>query len=206
MQMATETIGGLGTTRCGDCVLVWGERTYIMGIINMTPDSFSGDGLGVDLEAALARARRFEAEGADIIDIGGESTRPGHKPISPEEELRRVIPVIERLAGEVRVPISVDTYKAPVAERAVNAGARMINDVWGLKQNAKVAEVAAKAGLPLVLMHNQQGTAYQDLLPDIIASLQHSIDVALRAGVSRENIIVDPGIGFGKTAEHNLEA
>jgi len=198
-------IGCLGATRCGDRLLAWGERTYIMGIINMTPDSFSGDGLGVDLEAALARARRFEAEGADIIDVGGESTRPGHKPISPEEELRRVIPVIERLAGEVRVPISVDTYKAPVAERAVNAGARMINDVWGLKQNAKVAEVAAKAGLPLVLMHNQQGTAYQDLLPDIIASLQHSIDVALRAGVSRENIIVDPGIGFGKTAEHNLE-
>ena len=198
-------IGCLGATRCGDRLLAWGERTYIMGIINMTPDSFSGDGLGVDLEAALARARRFEAEGADIIDVGGESTRPGHKPISPEEELRRVIPVIERLAGEVRVPISVDTYKAPVAERAVNAGARMINDVWGLKQDPKVAEVAAKAGVPLVLMHNQEGTAYQDLLPDIIASLQHSIDVALRAGVLRENIIVDPGIGFGKTAEHNLE-
>ncbi|MBI2907691.1 MAG: dihydropteroate synthase [Chloroflexi bacterium] len=199
------TLAGLGTIRCGNTEFLWGERTYVMGIINVTPDSFSGDGLAGNAEAALAQAKRFIADGADILDVGGESTRPGSSPVSVEEELQRVIRVIEHLAAELNVPISVDTYKVEVARRAISAGAHMINDVWGLKHDPALATLAAEKGLPIVLMHNQVGTQYNDLVPDVIASLRASVETALKAGVPEENIIIDPGIGFGKTKDHNLE-
>ncbi len=192
-------------TRIGGREFRWGERTYVMGVINVTPDSFSGDGLAGRPQAALERALAMEAEGADIIDVGAESTRPGSTPIAAEEELRRLIPVLELLASKLRVPVSVDTYKAPVAERALASGAAMINDVWGLKADPGLAQVASRHSVPLVLMHNQKGTQYRDLLPDILNSLQDSVRQAREAGIPDEHIILDPGIGFGKTAQHNLE-
>ncbi|HLF04664.1 MAG TPA: dihydropteroate synthase [Dehalococcoidia bacterium] len=185
--------------------LVWGRRTYVVGIINVTPDSFSGDGLGSDIPAIVEQALRFEAEGADILDVGAESTRPGSAPVDANEELRRLIPALKAVAAQVRLPISVDTYKAQVARRALQAGAVIINDVWGLKADPALAQVAAETGAPLILMHNQATRQYRDLLPDIFASLGHSVDLAHRAGVSQENIVLDPGIGFGKTPDHNLE-
>ena len=191
--------------RCGNTEFRWGERTYIMGVLNLTPDSFSGDGLSWDTEAALAQARRFTAQGADIIDIGGESTRPGGQTISADEEIKRVIPAIERLAGEVSVPISIDTYKASVARRAVAAGARMINDVWGLRQDAGLARVAAEAGLPLVLTSNQRDEPAADIISGVVSDLERAIRQAIAAGVPRECIIIDPGIGFGKSLKQNLE-
>lgn len=193
------------TMRCKDKEFRWGERTYVMGIINVTPDSFSGDGLAGNVEAALAQAKRFIAEGADILDVGGESTRPGSTSVSVEEELRRVIPVIEQIAAAVSVPISVDTYKVEVARCAIAAGADVINDVWGLKHDPELAALAAKEGVPIILMHNQVGTEYSDLVPEVVASLRTSVKAAIRAGVPEENIIIDPGIGFGKTKDHNLE-
>ena len=195
----------LGITRCRGREFRWGKRTYVMGIINLTPDSFSGDGLGGNVATALAQAKRFQEEGADTIDVGGESTRPGATPISADEELRRVIPVLERLAAEISLPISIDTYKWEVARRALEAGASILNDVWGLKQDPRLAEMSAEKGIPLILMHNQQGTAYQKLIPEVIASLKQSLKLALDRGVAWENLIIDPGIGFGKTLEHNLE-
>lgn len=191
--------------RCGNTEFRWGERTYIMGVLNLTPDSFSGDGLNWDTEAALAQARRFTAQGADIIDIGGESTRPNGQTISADEEIKRVIPAIERLAGELSVPISIDTYKASVARRAVAAGARMINDVWGLRQDAGLARVAAEAGLPLVLTSNQRDEPAADIISGVISDLERAIRQAIAAGVPRECIIIDPGIGFGKSLKQNLE-
>ena len=185
--------------------LIWGRRTYVMGIINVSPDSFAGDGLDSDLSAVVEQAQRFQAEGADLLDIGAQSTRPGHTPISIEEEQARLLPALEALAPEVALPISVDTYRAQVASRAVEAGASLINDIWGLKADPKIAEVAAHHNVPLILMHNQAGTDYQDLLPDIFASLLESVLLATGAGVEPRNIILDPGIGFGKTPDHNLE-
>ena len=194
----------LGITRCGNMEFRWGQRTYVMGIVNVDPDSFSGDGLR-DAESAIAQGKRFAAEGADIIDVGGESTRPGFKPISVDEELGRVMPVIERLAGELSVPVSIDTYKSEVARRAVAAGARMINDVWELKRDPKLARVAAEAGVPLVISQNQRGSKFHDFFPELIASLKKSMQIALDAGVAWDNIIIDPGVGFGKTVEQNVE-
>ncbi len=185
--------------------LDWGSRTYVMGIINLSPDSFSGDGLGTDIPAVVEQALRFQEEGADFLDVGAESTRPGAAPVSPEQELRRLIPALEALAPRVSIPVSVDTYKAPVARRAIAAGARIINDVWGLKADLQLAGVAAESGAPLILMHNQETRRYRRLLPDIFASLKHSVGLAIRVGVPRPNIILDPGIGFGKTPDHNLE-
>ncbi len=185
--------------------LIWGRRTYVMGIINVSPDSFAGDGLASDLPAVVEQALRFQTDGADLLDIGAQSTRPGHTTISVEEEQARLLPALEAIAPEVTLPISVDTYRAPVASRAVMAGAGLINDIWGLKADPKIAKVAAHHGVPLILMHNQDGTAYQDLLPDIFASLRKSILLATGAGVEPGNIILDPGIGFGKTPDHNLE-
>ena len=176
-----------------------------MGILNLSPDSFSGDGLGDDVEAAVARAKRLVDDGADIIDIGGESTRPGAQPVSVDEELRRVIPIIKRLAGELLVPLSIDTYKSAVASRAVKAGARMINDVWGLRQDPQLARVAAEAGVPIILVSNQRDIACRDIVTEVISSLEESIKQAMEAGVTCENIIIDPGIGFGKSAGQNLE-
>ena len=195
----------LGVTVCGDREFRWGERTFIMGVLNVTPDSFSGDGLGGDIAATLAQARRLVAEGADIIDIGGESTRPESSPVSADEELNRVIPVIEKLAKEITVPISIDTYKPDVARRALEAGAGMINDIWGLRRNTELALVAAEWGVPLVIMANQRELTYREIIPEVISSLKRGIDLAQDAGVARENIIIDPGIGFGKTLEGNLE-
>jgi len=185
--------------------LAWGKRTYIMGIINVTPDSFSGDSLGSDVRAITEQAARFEEEGADFLDLGAESTRPGHVPITVQEELARLMPALEAVVPRVSLPVSVDTYKSEVARRAIEAGAVIINDIWGLKADPGIARVAATTGAPLIIMHNQQTREYRDLLPDIFASLSHSIEVARRAGVHTENIIIDPGIGFGKTADHNLE-
>ena len=185
--------------------LVWGRRTYVMGIINVTPDSFSGDGLGSDVPAIVDLARRFQDEGADILDVGAESTRPGHDPITADEELKRLLPALETVAGAVNLPISVDTYKAPVAREALSGGACIINDIWGLKADPHLAEVAAEAGAALVMMHNQKGTQYADLVPDVLASLEASVAAALNAGVAKENIVIDPGIGFGKNPDQNIE-
>ncbi|UCG84474.1 MAG: dihydropteroate synthase [Dehalococcoidia bacterium] len=194
----------LGVTRCGGVEFVWGQRTYVMGIINVAPDSFSGDGLD-SVEAALDQAHRFVSQGADIIDVGGESTRPDFTPVSVDEELRRVLPVVERLAGELPVPISIDTYKSSVAREAVAAGARMINDVWGLKRDPETAKVAAENAVPLVITQNQREGAFNHFLPELIDDLRRSMQTAQEAGVDWNNIIIDPGVGFGKTVEQNLE-
>ena len=199
----------------------WGSRTYVMGVINMSPESFSGDAL-CDIEKAVEQGLRFVEEGADILDVGGESTRPltsarvesrvsgrsqgeASRAVAVAEELKRVIPVIQRLSAKVNVPVSVDTYKSEVAKHAVEAGATIINDVWGLKADAGLAEVAKSYKVPIILMHNQQGTDYKDLLSEVKLSLQESVRVAVDAGVARHNIWVDPGFGFGKTPEHNIE-
>ncbi len=203
MPQVQTSLGGL-TVSNGE-TLVWGVRTYVMGIINVTPDSFSGDGLGGDVAAAVDLALRFQDEGADILDIGAVSTRPGHQQVSLDEELRRLMPALEAVANRVKLPISVDTYNAAVARRAVDAGAVIINDIWGLKADPLLAKVAAGTGAGLVLMHNQRGTEYHDLLPDVVSSLESSVGTALEAGVPQVNIIIDPGIGFGKTPDHNLE-
>ena len=184
--------------------LAWGVRTYVIGIINLTPDSFSGDGLGGDVDGAVDLALRFQDEGADILDIGAESTRPGHKQVSLDEELTRLMPALEAIAKRVDLPISVDTYKAAVARWAVDAGAAIINDISGLKAEPELAEVAAETCAGLVLMHSQKDTKYRDLVPDLVSSLKDSVRIALEAGVPRDNIIVDPGIGFGKTPDQNL--
>jgi dihydropteroate synthase len=194
----------LGSTPCGSRVFYWGKQTYVMGVINVSPDSFSGDGLA-DVEEAVARVRRLVSEGADIIDIGGESTRPGSTPLSPDEELRRVIPVVEKLTHKISVPLSVDTYKLEVARQALDAGANMINDIWGLQKEPGLADLAAQKGVPIVLMSNQRGSSCHDIVSAVISDLKRAIKQALDAGVSRENIIVDPGIGFGKTQAQNLE-
>jgi dihydropteroate synthase len=196
----------LATTRCRDTEFRWGERTYVMGILNLSPDSFSKDGLGSDINAIVTRAKCLVDEGADVIDIGGESTRPDSQPIPISEELRRVIPALEKVAGEVSVPISIDTYKSEVASQALRAGASMINDVWGLKRDQRLAQVAARTGVPIVLMSNQRDSDTScDIMVAIIASLKESIKLAIAAGVAEQNIIVDPGIGFGKSAKQNLE-
>jgi dihydropteroate synthase len=199
----------LPATRCGETVFRWGDKTYIMGVVNMSPDSFSGDGLGDDVEAAVAQAKRMVAEGADIIDVGGESTRPGTHPTSPgdiDQELRLVIPVIERLAGEIPVPISIDSYKARVARRALAAGASVINDIWGLKLDPALADLAAETGAPLILMANERDAPPKvGILAKVLYDLEAGVRTAEAAGVPPENIIVDPGIGFGKTLEQNLE-
>jgi len=196
--------GKLGFTRCGRSVFYWGKRTYVMGVINVSPDSFSGDGLA-DAEEAVARAKRLTSEGADIFDIGGESTRPGSTPLSADEELQRIIPVVEKLAQEISVPLSVDTYKLEVARQALNAGANMINDIWGLKKEPGLAELAAQKGVPIAFMSNQRNSPCPDIVSAIISDLKRAIKQALSAGVPWENIIIDPGIGFGKTQEQNLE-
>ncbi|MBE0480525.1 MAG: dihydropteroate synthase [Dehalococcoidia bacterium] len=191
-------------TRIGPVEFIWGSRTYIMGVLNVAPDSFSGDGTP-DVEQAIARGKELAQQGADIIDVGGESTRPDYVPVSLEEETRRVVPVIEALAAGVKVPVSIDTYKSGVACRAVEAGARMINDVWGLKQDPDLARVAAEYDVPLVITQNQRGASFTDFFPELVEDMRRSVDLALRAGVRPENIIMDPGVGFGKTVDQNLE-
>jgi dihydropteroate synthase len=185
--------------------LVWGARTYVMGVLNVTPDSFSGDGLGTDVEAAVAQARRFVEEGADLLDVGGESTRPGFQPIPPEEEIRRVVPVIQRLVAEVDVPVSIDTYKAVVARAGLEAGAHMVNDIWGFRHDPEMAPLVAEFGVPAVVMHNQRGREFRDVLGDIRAGLEASVGIAGEAGVPAERLVADPGFGFGWTEVQNLE-
>ncbi len=198
----------ISATHIGNTDFRWGERTYIMGICNLSPDSFSGDGLGGDIEATLAKAQRMVEEGADIIDIGGESTRPGMEPQSIDDidkELRLVIPAIERLAGEISVPISIDTYKYGVAVRALKAGAAMLNDIWALQRDPRLAQLAAEQNVPIIMMSNQRDAPVDDIMPTIITDLERAVRQAIEAGVPEHNIIVDPGIGFGKSLEQNLE-
>lgn len=191
---------------------VFGQRTYIMGILNVTPDSFSDGGLYFDWEKAVAKAHEMVAAGADIIDIGGESTRPGADPLPLEEELRRVIPVVDRLVREVKVPLSVDTYKAEVARQALEHGATMINDISGLRADPDMARVVARFDCPVVVMHikgtpknMQDNPTYEDVIAEVKEYLRQGIELAVAAGLSREKVIVDPGIGFGKNLEHNLK-
>ncbi len=181
------------------------KQTLVMGILNITPDSFSDGGNYDELEAAVHQAKQMEADGAHLIDIGGESTRPGHTPVSEEEELRRILPVIQALHSEISIPISVDTYKAEVARQAIEAGASIINDVWGAKKEPNIAEVAAELNVPIILMHNQSERSYVNLIDDMLKGLQESVAIALKAGVKEENIVLDPGVGFAKTAEDNIQ-
>ena len=191
---------------CGSYKLKLGSRTYIMGILNVTPDSFSDGGGFLEIEKAVEHAKKMVLAGADIIDIGGESTRPGSKEVLAEIELNRVLPVVSRLVKEIDVPISVDTYKAEVAEKVLEAGAHIINDIWGLQRDSNMASVIAKYNVPIVIMHNQMGTEYEkDIMTSIKDFLEKSIKIALKAGIKKENIILDPGIGFGKSFEQNIE-
>lgn len=192
--------------------LVLGERTLLMGVLNVTPDSFSDGGLYFDADAAVARALEIERAGADILDIGGESTRPGSEGIPAEEELRRVMPVLEKLQGKLRIPISIDTAKAEVAEAAAGAGAEILNDVTALRQDPRIAEVARRRKLPLILMHMrgrprtmQKNPFARDVLRDVANGLRKAVAVARRAGVRKSQIILDPGIGFGKSFAQNYE-
>ncbi|MFD1021167.1 dihydropteroate synthase [Thalassobacillus hwangdonensis] len=175
-----------------------------MGILNVTPDSFSDGGKYNDLDRALDQAKKMERDGAHIIDIGGESTRPGHEPVSEEEEIRRVVPIIGYLSKELNIPISIDTYKAEVARQAIEAGASIINDVWGAKEEPEIAEVAAEYGVPIILMHNRTNKDYVALIDDMKEDLKESIAIAKAASVKDEHIILDPGVGFAKTPEDNL--
>lgn len=182
------------------------ENTYIMGILNVTPDSFSDGGRYNEIDAALVRAEEMIRDGAAILDIGGESTRPGYVPVSEEEEMQRVLPVIEAIKKHFTIPVSVDTYKSRVAEAAILAGADLINDIWGLKADAKMAEVIAKHGVACCLMHNRSNTEYGLFPEDMLTDLQASLDLAKKAGISEDKIILDPGVGFAKSYEQNLEA
>jgi dihydropteroate synthase len=200
----------LTSTRIGPTTFRWGERTYVMGILNVTPDSFSGDGLlvaaGDPVEAAVATGRRMVAEGADLLDVGGESTRPGHVPVHADEERRRVVPIIAALRTALPdTPLSIDTTKPAVAEAALAAGADLVNDIWGVGPDDGLARLAADHGIPLVVMHNRTEPRYTTFLPELIADLQRALEHALALGVAWERLIVDPGFGFGKTPEHNLE-
>ncbi|MFB9273962.1 dihydropteroate synthase [Cohnella cellulosilytica] len=182
-----------------------GQRTLIMGILNATPDSFSDGGRYNEAEAAAARAGQMASEGADLIDIGGESTRPGHDPISAEEELARVLPVIRAVKARVKLPISVDTYKAETARQALEAGAHILNDVWGFKRDPELARVAAEFGCPVILTHNRDNRDYRDFMADALNDLRESVRIAREGGVADENIWLDPGMGFAKDYEENLE-
>ncbi len=216
--MSATTVPHPPPTQCGSLTLDWGSRTYVMGIVNVTPDSFSGDGT-MDVAQAIEQGVRMVEAGADILDVGGESTRPGSSPIEAAEELRRILPVIEGLRERVAAPISVDTYRAEVADAALTAGASMVNDVWGFRRDPDIAGVVASRNACAVAMHNRSAEArrltklgsyfpeveYDDLIEEIKAGLAGSTHILEEAGVPRERIILDPGIGFGKTPTQNLE-
>ena len=184
---------------------IWGRRTYIMGVVNVTSDSFSGDGLAYDVAAAVNQAVRMCRDGADIIDVGGESTRPGFQPVPADEEIGRTVPVIERLLGEVDLPVSIDTYKAEVARAALDAGACLVNDVHGFRREPEVAAVAAEFDVPAVAMHNQRDREFHDVIGDITVGLVESLRIARERGLPDERVIVDPGFNFGWTEEQALE-
>ncbi|NPV26940.1 MAG: dihydropteroate synthase [Firmicutes bacterium] len=194
-----------GGLNCRGKWLPLGRRTLVMGILNLTPDSFSDGGKFNHPEAALVQARRLVEDGADILDVGAESTRPNATPVPAEEELRRIKPVLSQLLAEIDVPISVDTYKAKVAHEVLAMGVQMINDVGGLKFDPELARVVADYRVPVVIMHNRARAEYQDLMSELVADLRQSLELASRAGIAEEQIILDPGIGFGKTQQHNLE-
>lgn len=181
-----------------------GERTYVMGILNVTPDSFSDGGKFNTVDMAIKRVEKLIKDGADIIDIGGESTRPNFEEVSEADEIERVVPIIKAIKEKFDIPISIDTYKSTTAEAAIKAGADMINDIWGFKKDPNMAKVAAKYNVPCVLMHNRKEAKYDNLMKDLMYDLEERINIALDAGVIRENIILDPGIGFAKTLEQNL--
>ena len=181
------------------------NKTYIMGILNVTPDSFSDGGKYNQMDQALLHVEEMIADGADILDIGGESTRPGHTRITDEEEICRIVPVIERIKKEYDIPVSVDTYKSQVAKEALEAGADLVNDIWGLKADAKMAPLLAKYKVPCCIMHNRKNMKYKNFLEDITEDLKESIRLAKEAGIQEDKIIVDPGVGFAKTCERNLE-
>jgi dihydropteroate synthase len=202
------------STKIGPRLFEWGTRTFVMGIVNVTPDSFSGDGLlagaagrhGAAVGSAVIQARQMVAEGADILDVGGESTRPGHEEVPEEEEAARVVPAIAAIRAALPdVPISVDTAKPVVAAAAIAAGATLLNDVWGVSADDAMVRLAAARGVPIVLMHNRMDVHYADFWAEVMADLRAAVDRALAAGVPPRNIIVDPGFGFGKTPEYNLE-
>jgi dihydropteroate synthase len=195
---------GKYSIKCGPYQLDFGKKTYIMGILNATPDSFSDGGKYNNLEQAIERAKEMVENGADIIDIGGESTRPGYTVISEEEEIERVVPVIEAIAKHVQVPISIDTYKANVAQSAIEAGAHIINDIWGAKADEGMAAVAAKYNAPIILMHNRNNRDYSFFIRDVLNDLYESINIVKQAGVRDEQIILDPGIGFAKDLNENI--
>ena len=180
------------------------NHSYIMGILNVTPDSFSDGGRFVLIDEARRQVRKMIEEGADIIDIGGESTRPGHEEVSEEEEISRVVPVIKMITEEFDTVVSIDTSKATVAEAAIKAGAHMVNDVWGLKKDSKMAHVIAKHHVPVCIMHNRENDVYEDLIMDIVMDLGASIKIGMDQGIQRDKIIIDPGIGFGKRIQDNL--
>jgi dihydropteroate synthase len=192
----------------GPATFDWGRRTFVMGILNVTPDSFSGDGLltgGDPVAAAVAQARRMVTDGADLLDVGGASSRPGHTPIAPADEAARVVPVIRAVADAVRgTPISIDTTSPTVAAAALDAGAHLVNDIWGVAEDDALLRLAAARGVPVVVMHNRAEARYRNVVAEVIADLQRALERALGAGVPWEHLVVDPGFGFGKTPEHNL--
>ncbi|PLS03496.1 dihydropteroate synthase [Neobacillus cucumis] len=190
--------------KCGPYTLDYSKKTIVMGILNVTPDSFSDGGKFNQIERAVERAKEMAANGADIIDIGGESTRPGYTVISDEEEIERVVPVIKAISEQVPIPISIDTYKAEVAKQAIEAGAHIINDIWGAKADKRMAQVAAEYNVPIILMHNRHDRNYHTFIRDVLNDLYESISIAKKAGVKDENIILDPGIGFARDYQQNV--
>jgi len=206
----TLTDSTKGSMQIGETTFDWGTKTFVMGVLNVTPDSFSRDGVGTDVERAVEQALRFQKWGADIIDIGGESTRPASiypdsEMVSVVDELDRVLPVIEALTHLLEIPISIDTYKSEVATQAIASGAEIVNDVWGLTRDPDIGAVIAKSGVPVILTHNQAHIRYRDVVPDVFGRLHELAQNAIELGISKENIILDPGMGFGKTAQHNLQ-
>lgn len=204
MEVFRVLTSGNYSIKCGPYHLDFGKKTYIMGILNATPDSFSDGGKYNDIEQAIKHAKEMVENGADIIDIGGESTRPGYTVISEDEEIERVVPVIEAISKHVSVPISIDTYKARVAQKAVEAGAHIINDIWGAKADDKMAAVAAEYNVPIILMHNRHDRNYSFFIRDVLYDLYESINIVKQAGVRDDQIILDPGIGFAKDLNENI--
>lgn len=181
-----------------------GEKVYIMGILNVTPDSFSDGGKFIDMEKAMQQVEKLIEDGADIIDVGGESTRPGHEQITEEEEIQRVVPIIEEIKRRYDIPVSIDTYKSKVAEAALEAGADLLNDIWGFLYDEEMAVLAARYNVPVCLMHNRDNTDYNDFVGDVVKDLKKCLAVAEKHGIRKDNIMLDPGVGFGKTYEQNL--
>lgn len=190
--------------KIGNKIFEPSEKTYVMGILNVTPDSFSDGGSYTSIDKAMEQTEKMIQQGADIIDVGGESTRPGHVQIGDEEEIRRVVPIIREIKKKFDIPVSIDTYKSAVAKAALEAGADLLNDIWGFRYDEKMAELAAEYDVPVCLMHNRDNLDYDDFMEDVKKDLQISLDIAEKYGVKKENIMLDPGVGFGKTYEQNL--